>query len=666
MTSDDFHPSSSVGGRDGSAPSPRVNVPATAHVPAAEVPTSNGAASAPAATAAGASSIIGSGTGSSSIRYVSTRSGAAGGSISFTEAVFAGVAPDGGLYVPSSLPSVSKDEILLWWASGASYADVAFGVLSKFIGDADIPAAELRGLVDAAYRPVHGVPGLLGAPDLPGGGTWDTPAIAPLVQLQVPSSSSTGSSGDSAPPAPPSIALLEQFHGPTCAFKDHALQLLGHLFSHLLAAKAAKGAKDAASTNGGAASSGRMTILGATSGDTGSAAIAGLRGKPGVDVFILHPAGRIAAVQEMQMTSVLDANVHNLAVAGSTFDDCQTMVKEAFGDEAFRSRHSLSAINSINWARVLAQSVYYFWAYIQHLGAPGGPFAAWGAPQRNALASALRSPGSPFSRNATARLSLPPVTFVVPTGNFGNALSGHYARSVGLPIGRIVVATNANDIVHRFIASGDYSRSGPVAATLAPSMDIQLASNLERYLYHVSGGDAERVRAWQAEATGPGRAITSFPPELLAQLQADFGSSTTDDATINDVIARYLQHDSETGAVTGGYALCPHTACGVHAAEQLLASSGSQPQQQGTIIVLATAHPAKFAADTPALSGLYGEVFTGASEPRLAALAAVATPATVRPPVPEQLAGIASAPRQAIRVRCDVAEVKRVVDAIAR
>lgn len=237
---------------------------------------------------------------------------------------------------------------------------------------------------------------------------------------------------------------------------------------------------------------------------------------------------------------------------------------------------------------------------------------------------------------------------------------------MGVPIGKLVVATNANDIMHRFIATGDYS-AGPVAPTLAPSMDIQLASNLERYWWNVAGGDGAAVARWVAETTTGGRKLASFPPALQAALQADFGSSTADDGVINAVIDRYLTRDAASGAVTGGYALCPHTACGVHAAEQLQrrqqadsdAASAASP-----IIVLATAHPAKFAADTPALAGLYGEVFTGADEGRLAALASVPTPAGMSPPLPPQLRGLAAAPRSVTTVAPDAAAVKAVVDAV--
>ena len=367
--------------------------------------------------------------------------------------------------------------------------------------------------------------------------------------------------------------------------------------------------------------------------------------------------------------------------------DPSRLSSQAFADADFRARHSLSAINSINWARVLAQSVYYFWAYVQHLGTSPS-FAAWTQDAKNGLATVLRCRAVSRSMGRAAdRLILPPVTFVVPTGNFGNALSGYYARRMGLPIGKLVVATNANDIMHRFISGGDYSLRD-VSPTLAPSMDIQLASNLERYLFHVAGGDAEAVKKWQAELATAKR-IGSFPPAMLAQLQADFSSCAADDGVINDVIARYLAPASSSASSSSGdgdsnrnddtsgpYALCPHTACGVFAAERLAAAAAAssdssvsgtnngQSAAGGAVIVLATAHPAKFAADTPSLKGLYGEVFAGSAEPRLAALAAVPTPPTIRPPLPPQLSGLGSKPRQAVRVRADVAEVKAVVDAM--
>jgi threonine synthase len=245
---------------------------------------------------------------------------------------------------------------------------------------------------------------------------------------------------------------------------------------------------------------------------------------------------------------------------------------------------------------------------------------------------------------------------------------------MGVPIAKLVVATNANDIMHRFIASGDYS-TAHVAPTLAPSMDIQLASNLERYWWHVSGGDGAAVARWVGETTTGDRKLASFPPSLQAALRADFASASADDTVINATIARYLTRDASTGAVTGGYALCPHTACGVHAAEQLqqqqaasaVSTAGSDAAAASAapaIIVLATAHPAKFAADTPALAGLYGEVFTGADDGRLAALAVVATPAAVSPPLPPQLRGLAAAPRSVTTVAPDAAAVKAVVDAV--
>ena len=347
--------------------------------------------------------------------YSSTRGSPKG--ISFEDAVMRGLAPDGGLFVPDALPTVDAATLARW--RGLSFPKLAAEVMALFVSADEVPAADLERLCDASY----------------GGDVFRHDAVAPVVSVA------------------DSVYVLELFHGPTFAFKDVALQFLGNLFEYFLERKSA-------------ADRHSITVLGATSGDTGSAAIHGLKGKRNVEVFILHPLERLSLTQEKQMTTVLDENVHNVALRG-TFDDCQNIVKESFADAAFNKKHRLAAVNSINWARILAQIVYYFSAYFQ-----------WCA-----LREAAGRPVE-FGRDA--------VVFTVPTGNFGDVLAGYYAKRMGLPVRRLVVATNRNDILHRFFAAGDYSLS-KVVPTIAPSMDIQISSNFERYLYYLSGSNADTV-----------------------------------------------------------------------------------------------------------------------------------------------------------------------------
>ncbi|OQX47244.1 MAG: threonine synthase [Candidatus Sedimenticola endophacoides] len=314
--------------------------------------------------------------------------------------------------------------------------------------------------------------------------------------------------------------ILELFHGPTAAFKDVALQFLGNLFDFLLGR-----------------SGGRLNILGATSGDTGSAAIYGVRGQERVDIFILHPHKRVSPIQERQMTTVLDANVHNIAITG-TFDDGQRIVKELFNDLEFKSEYSLGAVNSINWARILAQVVYYFYAW-------------------------SRISGGDTGRKAT---------FSVPTGNFGDIFAGYVAMRMGLPVERLILATNRNDILSRFINSGVYS-AGDVHPTVSPSMDIQVSSNFERYLYFLMDEDPGQVRELMARMAGEGR--IEIPEEKRAEVARLFVASATDEeATLEQIRLTYTE---------SGYILDPHTAVGVRAA-------ADYPEA----ICLATAHPAKF------------------------------------------------------------------------
>lgn len=412
------------------------------------------------------------------MRYVSTRGGI--DPVGFSDAVMMGLATDGGLLVPAEIPRVDGARLRDW--AGLRFQDLAIEVLTPFVGD-EIPGDELRELVNRSYA------------------TFSHHEVTPVVETA-------------------GLRVLELFHGPTAAFKDVALQLLGNLFEHLLARRG-----------------GRLNILGATSGDTGSAAIYGVRGKAGIDIFILHPKGRVSPIQERQMTTVLDANVHNVAVRG-TFDDGQRIVKALFNDLGFKSDYHLGAVNSINWARILAQTVYYFYAWGRVTG---------GDPER--------------------RLS-----FSVPTGNFGDVFAGYLAKRMGLPVDRLVIATNRNDILTRFVRTGVY-RAGDVFHTLSPAMDIQVASNFERYLYFLLDEDPAAVGVLLAAMQERGE--LSVDAGRLARVQADFdAASVTDPQTLGQIRETFE---------ASGYILCPHTAVGVHAARGM-----------EDVVCLATAHPAKF------------------------------------------------------------------------
>ena len=412
------------------------------------------------------------------MRYVSTRGGVA--PIGFAEAVMMGLGTDGGLLVPASLPRLDAATLKAW--SRLRFQDLALEVMSPFVGDA-IPRDHLAALIKRSYA------------------SFSHPEVTPVIRL-----------GDS--------WLLELFHGPTAAFKDVALQFLGNLFEYLL------------ERDGG-----RLNIVGATSGDTGSAAIAGVRGKSRIHIFILHPEGRVSPIQERQMTTVLDANVHNIAIRG-TFDDGQRIVKQLFGDLEFKRDLSLGAVNSINWARILAQMVYYFYA--------------WGR-----LAT-----DDPNRR----------VSFAVPTGNFGDVFAGYMAKRMGLPVDRLIIATNRNDILSRFVHTGLYA-AGEVYPTLSPAMDIQIASNFERYLYFLLGEDPAAVRGLLDDMAGTGGLAVDAGQH--AQVRADFDALAVGDAeTLDQIRATFAQSQ---------YILDPHTAIGVRAA-----------QGHGDTICLATAHPAKF------------------------------------------------------------------------
>ncbi len=415
------------------------------------------------------------------MRYLSTRGQVRG--IPFKQAVMMGLAEDGGLLLPESIPQLTAADLAEFPA--LPYPELAYRILAKFIDD--IPAGDLKSLINRSYA------------------NFTHPQITPVVRQ-----------GD--------VYILELFHGPTLAFKDVALQLLGNLFEYLLAETGE-----------------HMNILGATSGDTGSAAIYGVRGKRGINIFILHPHGKVSKVQELQMTTVTDPNVYNLAIRG-TFDDGQRIVKEIFGDLEFKKRFALGAVNSINWARVLAQVVYYVYA--------------WGQVQ-----------------TATGCQE---VTFSVPTGNFGDIFAGFVAKRMGVPIRRLILATNANNILARFVNAGDYS-IGEVHPTLSPSMDIQVASNFERYLYYLYGEDSGKICRAFAEFGKTGR--LEFSAKERREIGNTFAAHDVDDAAILEEIGSFH-------AATG-YVLDPHTAVGVRAAHAL-------PCDDAPVICLATAHPAKF------------------------------------------------------------------------
>ena len=414
------------------------------------------------------------------VRYVSTRGDAP--SLGFTDAILAGLATDGGLYVPETWPRLSADEIAA--LAGCSYAEAAFRIIGRFV-DGEIADAPLRAMIDEAYA------------------TFRHDAVAPLVQIG------------------PDHFLLELFHGPTLAFKDVAMQLLARLMDHALAARGA-----------------RATIVGATSGDTGGAAIEAFRGRERVDIAILFPDGRVSAVQRRQMTTAREPNVQTLAIQGD-FDDAQALVKAMFNDRAFRQRTRLSGVNSINWGRIVAQVVYYFTAGV-----------ALGAPHRE-------------------------VSFTVPSGNFGNVFAGYVARRMGLPIRTLVVATNVNDILHRTFSTGRYELRG-VRPTASPSMDIQVSSNFERLLFEAEDRDPASVRALMS-GLGQSGGFT-LRPEARQALAPLFASGACDEAVTARVMARTYERS--------GYVLDPHSAVAVAVAGEHL---GATP-----MVTLATAHPAKF------------------------------------------------------------------------
>ncbi|RUR52774.1 threonine synthase [Vreelandella populi] len=416
------------------------------------------------------------------MRYISTRGQAP--ALSFEEVVLTGMASDGGLYVPEEIPTLSKEDLA--GMAGLSYTEIAFRVMKPFV-NGEIDDDTFRTIVTEAYA------------------TFSHDAVVPLKQLDA------------------NHFLLEQFHGPTLAFKDVALQLLGRLLDHFLKKR-----------------NERAVIMGATSGDTGSAAIEGCRHCDNLDIFILHPHKRVSEVQRRQMTSVLADNVFNIAIEGN-FDDAQAMVKASFANQDFLNGTRLVAVNSINWARIMAQIVYYVASGV-----------ALGAPHRE-------------------------VSFCVPSANFGNVFAGYMAYKMGLPVKQFIIATNANDILHRTLAANDFSKK-ELEATLAPSMDIVVSSNFERLLFDAYERDGAAVAALLERFQQEPTALADAP---LAKLREMFSSFSVDDATILEVI-REAHHRT-------GEMLDPHTATGYRAAER------ARMDQTTPMITLATAHPAKFA-----------------------------------------------------------------------
>ncbi|UTW54906.1 threonine synthase [Kordiimonas sp. SCSIO 12610] len=439
------------------------------------------------------------------MKYISTRGKAE--ILDFKGVTLTGLARDGGLYIPETIPEFSEDKIRS--LQGKSYPEVAFEVIKPFVGGC-VADDDLKAMLHDTY-----------------GSSFRHDATAPMIQMG------------------PNEWLLELFQGPTLAFKDFALQLLGRFFDYF--------------TNG---SDKKITILGATSGDTGSAAIEACRGRDNVRIFMLHPKGRVSDVQRRQMTTINEDNVTNIALDG-TFDDCQALVKACFNDLEFRDAVNLTAVNSINWARVMAQIVYYFTSAL-----------SVGAPDRM-------------------------VSFSVPTGNFGDIFAGYIAKKMGLPINRLIIATNSNDILVRALKTGAYHQNG-VNATLSPSMDIQISSNFERLIFDLADRNPHQVASYMSELQSENGFTLSG--DELARLHSSFDAFKVDDAATLETIRTVYERS--------GYILDPHSAIGLKAAREC-ASLNAKP-----CITLATAHPAKFSSAceqaigvTPELPGHMADLF---------------------------------------------------------
>ena len=457
------------------------------------------------------------------LRYISTRGGAS--PLDFESAMLTGLASDGGLFLPERWPRLDTDELLR--LAGRPYEEIVLRVVQPFIGRA-FGESELKRLIADAYA------------------AFRHPARCPLVQIDA------------------NLHLLELFHGPTLAFKDFALQLVGRLFAESLRRRGR-----------------RAVIVGATSGDTGSAAIEAFRGSAAADVFILYPHQRVSEVQRRQMTTPAEGNVHALAVEGD-FDDCQACVKAMFNDAGFRDEFGLGAVNSINWARIAVQAAYYFAAAL-----------ALGAPHRS-------------------------VSFTVPTGNFGDVFAGYAAKQMGLPVAELVIATNRNDILHRALTSGSY-RTGPVHATISPSMDIQISSNFERALFEAGGRDGGRIAALMKRLGKDGFEI---PPDMLGRLRSAYESGCATEEETRACIADVWK--------TAGTAVCPHSAVGVKVARDHCRGAAVP------MVALATAHPAKFPDAVRAATG-------------------------VSPPLPDRMAELHTLPERVTVIPNDVGRIQAFV-----
>lgn len=468
-----------------------------------------------------------------STRYRSSRS-LQPQQLSFEDVVMTGLAQDGGLFLPSQVPHLSAEKIASW--KDLTFEELAYNVLRLYIEESEIPDADLKSLVQKSYS------------------TFRSKDVTPIKLID----------------EKKSLYLLELFHGPTYAFKDVALQFVGNLFEYFLTRKNAGKTTDRDT----------ITVVGATSGDTGSAAIYGLRGKKDVSVFILYPTGRISPIQEEQMTTVEDENVHTLSVKG-TFDDCQDIVKQIFGDSEFNSKYHVGAVNSINWARILAQMTYYFYSYFQLLKAEG--------------------------ENVKVR-------YVVPSGNFGDILAGYYAKEMGLPIDKLIIATNENDILDRFLKTGTYEKFAPeaavkeVKATYSPAMDILISSNFERLLWYLirntiaQGDDAKagkELNSWMQQLKETG-SVTA-PQAVVDAAKKDFDSEMVSDEVTVETIKQVYAENPEN------YVIDPHTAVGVQTAYRNIARDSESDIRY---ISLSTAHPAKFSdVVNRALDGFEGYSF---------------------------------------------------------
>lgn len=446
--------------------------------------------------------------------YRSTRSSQEQ-ALSFEDVVMTGLAPDGGLFLPSSIPKLPTNFLEDW--KDLTFNELAFEILRLYINPKEIPDFDLIELITKSYS------------------TFRSNQITPIKKLQ------------------DKLYILELFHGPTYAFKDVALQFVGNLFEYFLKRRNANKSETERET---------ITVVGATSGDTGSAAIYGLRGKTDVSVFILYPTGRISPIQEQQMTTVEDENVHCFSVNG-TFDDCQDIVKQIFGDEQFNQKYHVGAVNSINWARILAQQTYYFYSYFQL--------------QKELVETDAK------------------IRFVVPSGNFGDILAGYYAYKMGLPVDKLIIATNENDILDRFMKTGEYAKLQTIGvkATFSPAMDILISSNFERLLWYlirdtITNGDdlktGELLNSWMQQLKDSGK--FNAPIELVNVAKSIFDSErVTDEDTVKTIKAVYSTHPEN-------YVVDPHTSVGVTTSYRFMAKDDSQENVQ--YISLATAHPAKF------------------------------------------------------------------------